>query len=68
VIFITWYTKPIFRVRVLLSLSLVDPLHSGCFVDESRDVIFDESRPFYLWPYFDASPASLIDPPFPTFP
>jgi hypothetical protein len=28
----------------------------------SRDVIFDESRPFYLRPTTDASPASLVDP------
>jgi hypothetical protein len=27
----------------------------------SRDVIFDESRPFYLCPTTDASPASLVD-------
>jgi hypothetical protein len=28
----------------------------------SRDVVFDESRPFYPCPTTDASPASLIDP------
>jgi hypothetical protein len=28
----------------------------------SRDVVFDESRPFYLCPTTDASPASLVDP------
>jgi hypothetical protein len=28
----------------------------------SRDVVFDESRPFYLRPTTDASPASLVDP------
>jgi hypothetical protein len=27
----------------------------------SRDVVFDESRPFYLRPTIDASPASLVD-------
>jgi hypothetical protein len=28
----------------------------------SRDVVFDESHPFYLHPTTDASPASLVDP------
>jgi transposase InsO family protein len=28
----------------------------------SRDVVFDESRPFYLRPTTDAPPASLVDP------
>jgi hypothetical protein len=28
----------------------------------SRDVVFDESRPFYPRPTTDASPASLVDP------
>jgi hypothetical protein len=28
----------------------------------SRDVVFDESRPFYQRPTADASPASLVDP------
>jgi hypothetical protein len=28
----------------------------------SQDVVFDESRPFYLRPTTDASPASLVDP------
>jgi hypothetical protein len=28
----------------------------------SRDVVFDESRPFYPHPSSDASPASLVDP------
>jgi hypothetical protein len=28
----------------------------------SRDVVFDESRPFYLHPTIDAPPASLVDP------
>jgi hypothetical protein len=28
----------------------------------SRDVVFDVSRPFYLRPTTDASPASLVDP------
>jgi hypothetical protein len=28
----------------------------------SQDVVFDESRPFYLCPTTDASPASLVDP------
>jgi hypothetical protein len=28
----------------------------------SRDVVFDESRPFYLRPSSNASPASLVDP------
>jgi hypothetical protein len=27
----------------------------------SQDVVFDESRPFYLRPTIDASPTSLID-------
>jgi hypothetical protein len=35
----------------------------------SRDVIFDESRPFYPRPTIDAPPASLVDPlSFPFFP
>jgi hypothetical protein len=35
----------------------------------SRDVVFDESRPFYLRPTTNASPASLVDPlPFLLFP
>jgi hypothetical protein len=28
----------------------------------TQDVVFDESRPFYLCPTTDASPASLVDP------
>jgi hypothetical protein len=28
----------------------------------SRDVVFDESRPFYPHPTTDAPPASLVDP------
>jgi hypothetical protein len=28
----------------------------------SRDVVFDESRPFYPRPTTDASPVSLVDP------
>jgi hypothetical protein len=28
----------------------------------SRDVVFDESRPFYLCPTTDAPPTSLVDP------
>jgi hypothetical protein len=28
----------------------------------SRDVVFDESRPFYPRPTIDASPTSLVDP------
>jgi hypothetical protein len=27
----------------------------------SRDIVFDESCPFYLRPSYDASPASLVD-------
>jgi hypothetical protein len=35
----------------------------------SQNVVFDESRPFYLRPSSDASPASLVDPfSFPLFP
>jgi hypothetical protein len=30
----------------------------------SRDVVFDESHPFYSRPTTDAPPASLIDPLF----
>jgi hypothetical protein len=29
VLFLSWYTKPIFKVRVLFSPSLIDPLHLG---------------------------------------
>jgi hypothetical protein len=31
-------------------------------IRRSRDVVFDESRPFYLRPTTDASSASLVDP------
>jgi hypothetical protein len=37
-----------------------DPI--ACRMRTSRDVVFDESRPFYLRPTTDAPPASLVDP------
>jgi hypothetical protein len=37
-----------------------DPV--ACRMQTSRDVVFDESRSFYLCPTIDASPASLVDP------
>jgi hypothetical protein len=37
-----------------------DPV--ACRMRTSRDVVFDESRSFYLRPTIDASPTSLVDP------
>jgi hypothetical protein len=37
-----------------------DPV--ACRMRTSRDVVFDESHPFYPCPTTDAPPASLIDP------